>query len=88
MSKDNSLGQGLGIAFRLGTELVAATLIGLLMGYAVDYYLGTKPWGIVAGLFLGGAAGFLTVYRTSMSLQFEEQENDGDVPPDKKEEDS
>jgi ATP synthase protein I len=88
MSKDNNLGQGLGIAFRLGTELVAATLIGALMGYAVDYYLGTKPWGIVAGLFLGGAAGFLTVYRTSMSLQLEEQENDGDVPPDKKEEDS
>ena len=81
MSKDSNLGQGLGLAFRLGTELVAATVIGALMGYAVDHYLGTKPWGILAGLFLGGAAGFLTVYRTSMNLQFDEEENNGDEPP-------
>ncbi len=78
MSKDNNLGQGLGLAFRLGTELVAATVIGTLMGYAADYYFGTKPWGIVAGLFLGGAAGFLTVYRTAMSLQLDEEEKNGD----------
>jgi F0F1-type ATP synthase assembly protein I len=40
----------------------------------------------VAGLFLGGAAGFLTVYRTAMSLQLDDEENNGDQPP--KEEDS
>lgn len=82
MSKRNSLGQGIGLAFRLGTELVVATLIGALMGYAVDHYLGTKPWGILVGLILGGAAGCLTVYRTAMTLQFnEEEENNGDQTP-------
>ena len=86
MNKGSSTRQGIGLAFRLGTELVAATLIGTLMGYAADYYFGTKPWGILAGLFLGGAAGFLTVYRTAMSLQFDEEEDNGDQPP--KEEDS
>lgn len=85
MSKGSSTRQGIGLAFRLGTELVAATLIGTLMGYAADYYFGTKPWGIVVGLFLGGAAGFLTVYRTAMSVQFDEEENNGDQPPEKEE---
>ena len=85
MSKRSSTRQGIGIAFRLGTELVVATMIGALMGYAVDHYLETKPWGILMGLIFGSAAGCLTVYRTAMSLQFDEEDN-GDQPP--KEEDS
>lgn len=55
------------------------------MGYALDYYFDTKPWGIVVGLIFGTAAGCLTVYRTAISLQFNEEDN-GDQPP--KEEDS
>jgi ATP synthase protein I len=87
MSKgNNSFRQGMGIAFRLGTELVVATMIGALMGYAVDYYFETKPWGILVGLIFGAAAGCLTVYRTAMTLQFDEEEDNGDQPP-KKEED-
>ena len=82
---NNSLRQGMGIAFRLGTELVVTTMIGALIGYAVDYYFETKPWGILVGLIFGAAAGCLTVYRTAMTLQFDEEDN-GDQPP-KKEED-
>ena len=85
MSKGNSFRQGMGIAFRLGTELVVATMIGALMGYAVDHYFETKPWGILVGLIFGAAAGCLTVYRTAMTLQFDEEDNE-DQPP-KKEED-
>jgi len=50
MSKGSSTRQGIGIAFRLGTELVVATMIGALMGYAMDNYFDTKPWGILVGL--------------------------------------
>jgi len=81
MKKGNGLGQGIGIAFRLGTELVVATMIGALIGYAVDHYLGTKPWGILVGLIFGGAAGCLTVYRTAMTLKFDEEDNNGDLTP-------
>jgi len=81
MNKGSDLRQGLGLAFRLGVELLVATLLGAGMGYAVDHYFGTKPWGILAGLFLGGAAGFLTVYRTAMSVQFDEEENNEDQTP-------
>ena len=75
----------MGIAFRLGTELVVSTMIGAVIGYAVDYYIETKPWGILVGLIFGAAAGCLTVYRTAMTLQFDEEDN-RDQPP-KKEED-
>ena len=84
MSKD-SFRQGMGIAFRLGTELVAACMIGSLMGYAVDYYFDTGPWGILIGLIFGVTAGCLTVYRTAMKLQFDEDENNGDQPPKEEE---
>ncbi len=87
MSKGSSTRQGIGLAFRLGTELVVATMIGALMGYAMDNYFDTKPWGILVGLIFGGAAGCLTVYRTAMSLQLDEEaDNNGDQTP--KEEDS
>jgi len=82
MSKDSGIGQGIGFAFRLGTELVVTTLLGALMGYAVDYYFKTKPWGILIGLIFGAAAGCLTVYRTAMRMQLEDKENNnGDQPP-------
>ena len=82
MSKGSSIRQGIGLAFRLGTELVVATMIGALMGYAMDNYFDTKPWGILAGLIFGAAAGCLTVYRTAMNLKFDdEEENNGDQPP-------
>jgi ATP synthase protein I len=55
--------QGLGFAFRVGTELVAATGIGVAVGYGLDLWLGTSPWLLILFLFLGGAAGVSNVYR-------------------------
>ncbi len=83
MDKGSGLRQGLSIAMRLGTEMLVATTVGSLMGYALDSFFGTEPWCLVAGVFLGGAAGSLSVYRTAMRLSFEEsngqdEENDLD----------
>lgn len=74
MSESNDFRQGLGIAFRLGTEMTVATLVGAGMGYGVDHYFGTKPWGIVAGVVFGGAAGMLTVYRAAQVMTHELEE--------------
>ena len=75
MSENNGLRQGMQIAFKLGTELTVATLIGALMGYGIDNLLGTRPWGLAAGVILGGAAGSLNVYRAAMLLVIEEDDN-------------
>jgi len=55
--------KGLSFAARVGTELVAATMVGVFLGYLLDRFLGTKPWLMVAGVVVGAIAGFLNVYR-------------------------
>ena len=59
---------GLGIAVRIGTELVAALAVGVGVGYALDLWLGTKPWLMVAFFFLGSATGVYNVYRVPASM--------------------
>ena len=53
----------LGFAWRVGTEFISGICVGLLLGYAVDHVLGTKPWGLVALVILGAAAGILNIFR-------------------------
>lgn len=57
-------GRGLTLAFRIGTELVAALIVGVAIGIGLDYWLGTKPWFLVVFFLLGAAAGMLNVFRT------------------------
>lgn len=54
---------GVGLAFRIGTELVAGLVVGVGIGWLLDYWLGTKPWLMVLFFFLGSGAGILNVYR-------------------------
>ncbi|HEU4685371.1 MAG TPA: AtpZ/AtpI family protein [Nitrospira sp.] len=57
---------GLGQAVRIGTELLAALIVGGGLGWALDtYVLGTEPWGMVVGLVLGATAGVLNAYRST-----------------------
>jgi len=61
---------GLGQAVRIGTELLAALIVGGGLGWAVDaYLLGTAPWGLVVGLVLGLVAGIRSVYRSVQRWQ-------------------
>lgn len=55
--------QGLGIGLRIGIELVVAIGVATALGWAIDHWLGTRPWGIIVLFFLGVAAGMLNVYR-------------------------
>ena len=60
----------LGLAFRIGAELVSALLVGMGLGWLVDWWLGTFPWVMVFGFFLGAAAGILNVYRAVAGLGY------------------
>ena len=74
MSKNSGFRQGAQLAFRLGTELTVATIVGGLMGYALDSFFKTKPWGLVVGVVLGGVAGCLGVYRVAMKMTAEDED--------------
>jgi ATP synthase protein I len=53
----------LGLAVRVGVELVSALVVGVGIGYLLDVWLGTKPWLMVVFFFLGAAAGIVNVWR-------------------------
>jgi ATP synthase protein I len=58
----------LGMAFRIGIELVAAFGVGIAIGILFDRWLETAPWGLLAGFLLGAGAGILNVYRAVNGL--------------------
>ena len=47
----------------IGISLVAATAIGLLIGYGLDSWLNTRPWLTMVFALFGIAAGFLNLFR-------------------------
>lgn len=51
--------------FRLSTELVAGVLVGAILGWLLDRWLGISPWGLIVLLLLGFAAGVLNVMRAA-----------------------
>lgn len=63
-SKDASRDMtGLARGMRIGTEFIAAILVGAGIGYLIDLGLGTSPWGMLILLMVGFAAGILNVIR-------------------------
>jgi len=46
-------------------EFVGAVLVGGLLGWKVDEWLGTSPWLMIVLLGLGIAAGFWNIYRVA-----------------------
>lgn len=63
-------GASLGLALRIGVELVSATAVGGGIGWLLDNWLGSRPWLMVTLFLLGGAAGILNVYRVVRRLGY------------------
>jgi len=61
-------GTALALGWRVGIELVVAIGVAVFIGWAMDKWLGTRPWGMIGFFFLGVAAGMVNVYRTVTGL--------------------
>ncbi len=46
-----------------GFEFLGSILGGTLLGWLIDHYLGTGPWGLVIMIFAGFAAGMVRVWK-------------------------
>ena len=67
---DNAaLQQGVGVGFRTGIEFVVAVVVATGLGWALDRWLGTRPWGTIVLFFLGVGAGMLSVYRAVAGIK-------------------
>ena len=71
-SDSEKKGTFMGSAFKLGTELVSAVVVGTIIGFILDTWFDTKPWLIIIFFFLGAAAGMLNVIRTASRMQKED----------------
>ena len=67
-SNNSSASSKLGIAFKMSTELVAAVLVGTIIGFILDNWFGTKPWLILLFFFLGVITGILNVIRSAKKM--------------------
>ena len=70
-SKQSS-SSNIGVAFKLSTEMVAAVVVGTIIGFILDNWFGTKPWLILIFFFVGVVAGILNVIRSAKNMQSKE----------------
>ena len=61
--------QGVGLGLRIGIEFVVAVIVATGLGWAIDRWLGTRPWGTIVLFFLGVGAGMLSVYRAVAGIR-------------------
>ena len=71
-STNNETNSGIGVAFKMSTELVSAVVVGTIIGFILDNWFGTKPWLILTFFFVGVVAGILNVVRSAKNMQSKE----------------
>lgn len=57
-----------GLAYGAAITLFAAVLIFLGLGYALDLWLKSAPWGLVGGVVLGAVVGFYQFVRIANQI--------------------
>ncbi len=62
-SAPDGMGSAMNVGARVVTELVSAVVVGAVIGWAIDRWLGSSPVALIVFLVLGTAAGFWNVYR-------------------------
>ena len=56
---------GIGYALRLSSEFIAGVIVGAGIGWFIDRFAGTSPWGLIVFLLLGFVAGILNILRSA-----------------------
>jgi len=73
ISNDQKNNQGsnaasLGKALKISTELVAAVVVGSIIGFLLDGWFDTKPLLTISFFVMGVAAGMLNVFRSAKRM--------------------
>lgn len=54
-----------GLALKLSSEFIGGVVVGGGLGWGLDRFAGTSPWGLIVLLLVGFAAGILNVLRSA-----------------------
>lgn len=57
-----------GLAYSAAIVLVGAVVLMMIFGWLADLLFGTSPWGVVGGIVLGGAIGFVQFFRITSGI--------------------
>ena len=69
VEKKNVQRSNIGQAFKLSTELVAAVLVGTIIGFILDNWFDTKPWLIIIFFIIGALAGIINIIKSAKNMQ-------------------
>ena len=67
-NKEGSNAASLGKALKISTELVAAVVVGSIIGFLLDGWFDTKPLLTICFFIIGVAAGMLNVFRSAKKM--------------------
>jgi len=67
-NKEGSNAASLGKALKISTELVAAVVVGSIIGFLLDGWFDTKPLLTICFFIMGAAAGMLNVFRSAKKM--------------------
>ena len=67
-----------GDAAKAAIDFASATAVGILLGYGVDVWQDTTPWGLLGGLLLGTAAGVKMMFSDAAKAAPENKTNDNE----------
>ena len=68
------------MAWRMVIELVSGMLLGLAIGFGLDYLFGTQPIFLVIFVLLGFTAGVRTMLKTSQTMQTGQDTQPAETP--------
>ena len=68
-NKEGSNAASLGKALKISTELVAAVVVGSIIGFILDSWFDTKPWLIIVFFVIGITAGIMNVVKSAKKMQ-------------------
>ena len=69
INNQGSNAASLGKALKISTELVAAVVVGSIIGFLLDNWFDTKPLLTICFFIMGVAAGILNVFRSAKKMQ-------------------
>jgi len=77
--KQHPLFDSIGTASMLGLHIVSGIIVGAIMGYYLDVWLGTKPWLFIIFLIIGIGAGFRNMWYDAQKIIRNMSKTDDDV---------
>jgi ATP synthase protein I len=64
-SASSEQAQALGAGYRFLASMIGGVLTGVGLGWLLDHYAGTGPWGMIGGLLIGSTVSIIAVVRAA-----------------------